>query len=177
MFGLKLKPEIETERLTLRPPEARDVEQIVHLANDVDVARMTTGIPHPYTLDHGCAFVAMAEHADPHIDLPLLIEHRKHGPVGMVGLHRREAPWPELGYWLGRDFWGMGFATEAARGLLDWAQVERGMRAAASGHFDDNPASGRVLEKLGFLYTGAIVKRRSYARRTLARTRMMVWLP
>ena len=176
MFGLTLKPEIGTERLTLRPPQAQDVESIFHLVNDVDIARMTSGIPHPYSLDNACAFVDMAERADPHLDLPLLIEHPRWGPMGMVGLHQREDPWPEIGYWIGRTFWGMGFATEAAAGLLDWAHRARGVRAVASGHFTDNPASGRVLEKVGFLYTGQIRPRQSNARLKPTNTRMMIWL-
>jgi RimJ/RimL family protein N-acetyltransferase len=176
VFGLRLKPEIETKRLRLRTPEAGDVDRIVELVNDIDIARMTTGIPHPYTVDHGKAFIAMVEHSDPDMDLPLLIEHKVSGPVGIIGLHRRDAPWPEMGYWLGRHYWGLGIATEAALGLMKWSSEARGHRALAAGHFDDNPASGRVLEKLGFLYTGEVRVKQSLGREVPSPTRMMVWL-
>ena len=109
-------------------------------------------------------------------DLPLLVEHKSLGPAGMVGLHRRDEPWSEIGYWLGRNFWGQGIATEAANALLDWAYRIRGDRVVSSGHFADNAASGRVLEKLGFLYTGEIRQRRSHARRDPTATRMMIRL-
>ena len=178
MFGMKLrlKPEIKTRRLRLRTPDARDVQRIVHLVNDRDIARMTTGVPYPYSVDHACAFVAMVQEADPDTDLPLLIEHELAGPVGMIGLHRRATPFPEIGYWLGRDYWGQGIATEAGAGLLRWADEVRGWKAVASGHFSDNPASGRVLEKLGFLYTGECVLRQSYGRSAPMTTRMMIRL-
>ena len=176
MFGLRLKPEIATERLFLRPPQERDVEALLVQINDPDIARMTTGIPHPYTLDHARAFITLAEHADPDRDLPLIIEHRQKGVAGVVGLHRREAPFAELGYWLGRDFWGQGLATEAGLALVQWAEEAKGRRALISGHFADNPASGRVLEKLGFLYTGEVSPRKSHARLTPTKTRMMVRL-
>ena len=169
-------PEISTLRLRLRAPGEADIGQIVRNANDRDVARMTTGIPHPYTSDHGRAFLTMVQMADPEIDLPLLIEHKDHGPVGMVGLHKREDPWPEIGYWLGRPYWGQGLATEAAAAMVDWAHSVRGLRAIASGHFADNLASGRVLEKIGFLYTGQINQRLSYGRGVAATTRMMIRL-
>ena len=174
MFGLRLKPEITTPRLFLRPPEMRDAEALVAQINDADIARMTTGIPHPYSLNQARAFISMAEQADADIDLPLIIEHRQKGLAGVVGLHRREAPFAELGYWLGRDFWGQGLATEAGSALVQWAEEAKGRRALISGHFADNPASGRVLEKLGFLYTGEVKARKSYARLTPTRTRMMV---
>ena len=176
MLDRQQRPIIKTERLRLRPPDAGDVEDLVRLVNDLDIARMTTGIPYPYTLDHGCAFIAMVEAADPAHDLPLLIEHERYGPMGMVGLHRRTRAWPEIGYWLGREFWGLGFATEAAKALVDFATQSRGHRVLASGHFADNPASGRVLEKLGFLYTGEVIARASYGRDESALTRMMVRL-
>jgi RimJ/RimL family protein N-acetyltransferase len=169
-------PEISTLRLRLRTPLDSDVPRIVELAHDREIARMTTGVPFPYTMDHGHAFLSMVRAADPEIDLPLLIEHKTHGPVGLVGLHRREQPWPEIGYWLGRAYWGQGIATEAAAALVNWGHAVRGLKAISSAHFADNPASGRVLEKLDFLYTGQITQRLSYGRGTEAPTRMMIRL-
>jgi RimJ/RimL family protein N-acetyltransferase len=83
---------------------------------------------------------------------------------------------PEIGYWLGRPYWGRGFATEAVLGLLAWIKGARLAKAVISGHFDDNNASGRVLQKAGFLYTGVIEPRYSTARAAVAQTRMMVWI-
>jgi len=172
----KLRIEIETPRLRLRTPVDHDLPAIVRMADDIEVARNTTGIPHPYSMNHGTAFIATVGRADPDVDLPLLIEHRQFGPAGMIGLHRREEPWSEIGYWVGRAFWNQGLATEAGLALLDWAYRIRGDRVASSGHFADNPASGRVLDKLGFLYTGETRWRRSHARRDPTATRMMIRL-
>ena len=81
-----------------------------------------------------------------------------------------------MGYWIGRPYWGQGYATEAATAALAWAGAGWGKRLVVSGHFADNPASGRVLEKAGFLYTGVVEPRHSKARGEAAATRMMVWL-
>jgi len=105
-----------------------------------------------------------------------LIEHEDQGPVGVLGLFEDDDLAPEAGYWIGRPFWGRGFATEALEGALVWAGKRWKRRALVAGHFADNPASGRVLEKAGFLYTGETRKRFSKARGEPVDTRMMVWL-
>jgi RimJ/RimL family protein N-acetyltransferase len=83
---------------------------------------------------------------------------------------------PEVGYWIGRPYWGRGYATEALEAGVIWASRNWRRRALVAGHFEDNPASGRVLEKAGFLYTGEVRKGFSRARNGEARTRRMVWL-
>ena len=89
---------------------------------------------------------------------------------------RLERAAPETGYWIGRPFWGRGFATEALEGALVWAGKRWKRRALMAGHFADNPVSGRVLEKAGFLYTGETRPRFSLSRGEAVDTRMMVWL-
>ncbi len=69
---------------------------------------------------------------------------------GCCGLHLRESGLFELGYWLGRPFWGHGYATEAARKLAGFAFSRLKATQLTAGYFHDNPASGRVLEKVGF---------------------------
>jgi RimJ/RimL family protein N-acetyltransferase len=177
MCALAREPRIETERLTLRRPAPQDAVYIADLANDPDVARMTTSVPYPYRLADAEDFVARMLRADPEGDLPLLVEHREVGPVGMTGFHRTAAsPWVEIGYWLGRTFRGRGLATEAVRGALGWADAAWGKRAVVASHFADNAASARVLDKAGFLYTGDVLPRFSVGRGQTVRARMMVWL-
>jgi RimJ/RimL family protein N-acetyltransferase len=96
--------------------------------------------------------------------------------MGVLGVHPTDGPASELGYWIGRPFWGAGYMTEAVTAALDWARDSWGRRILASGHFADNDASGRVLAKAGFLYTGEVEPRFSVARGEEAATRMMVWL-
>ena len=170
-------PVLETRRLRLRAPEARDLPAIAGFCADADVARMTTRIPHPYRVQDAEAFFAAVTALDPKRERVFLIEHEQEGPAGMLGFQVSDDPFPEIGYWIGKPFWGRGFATEAAQAALDWAQRSWRRRAVAGGHFLDNPASGRVLEKCGFLYTGEVRRKHSAARDTEAPIRMMVWLP
>jgi RimJ/RimL family protein N-acetyltransferase len=177
MCTLHHEARIETERLVLRPPGLHDAVYIAELANDADVARMTTGIRHPYRLADAEAFLARVAAGDERQDRPLLIEHREFGPIGMTGFHRHEpSGLMEIGYWLGHTFRGRGFATEATRAAVLWAHESWGKRAVLSSHFADNPASARVLEKAGFLYTGGVERRFSVGRGQEAAARIMVWV-
>jgi RimJ/RimL family protein N-acetyltransferase len=169
-------PTISTPRLTLRAPEHPDAGVIASLADDLDVARITTRLPHPYGRADAEAFIAQMRECDLAREVAFVIEDAQAGVVGMIGLHPGGQFGPEIGYWLGRPYWGRGIATEAALAALVWAKDDWGRRVVMSGHFADNPASGRVLEKAGFLYTGEIQPRRSTARAAVAPTRMMVWL-
>jgi RimJ/RimL family protein N-acetyltransferase len=81
------------------------------------------------------------------------VELEGEGLIGVIGAHVGEAA-TEIGYWYGRPYWGQGYASEALGGFLSEA---RKLGALSSGHFIDNPASGRVLEKNGFAYTGEVV--------------------
>ncbi len=175
MHAEEVGPRIETERLLLRPVGMRDAWRITDLINDIDIARMTTSIPHPYSLADAEGFLARHGSGGDQ-DRLFAVEHRQLGMIGVIGFHVTAEPYPEVGYWLGRTFWRRGFATEALQAALEWARVAWGKRAIASGHFADNPASGRVLVKAGFLYTGVVAQRRSVARAEAVETRMMVWL-
>ena len=176
-------PRIETRRLVLRAPRASDAERIAGLAADFDVARMTTSMPHPFHRHHADAFLARAQALDAAREVVFAVELEEEGLIGVLGFHPSRLPGPEpqrsapeIGYWLGRPYWGRGLATEAALGALAWAKRAWRRRLVVSGHFADNPASGRVLEKAGFLYTGEIQPRHCNARGHAADTRMMVWL-
>ena len=92
--------------------------------------------------------------------------------VGSCGLGRRASGAVELGYWIGRLFWGRGIATEAGLALIDIARA-LGLGRIEASHFVDNPASGRVLEKLGFESTGLIAPRINCARGQEVPARLM----
>lgn len=176
MCIIETHPVIETRRLTLRSPGAQDVPRIATLANDPDIARMTQFMPHPFDARHAEDFVLHVAAQDPSRAAAFVIEHEDLGPVGVIGLHEGEDHAPEAGYWIGREFWGRGFATEALEGAMAWTRRHWKRRALMAGHFADNPASGRVLEKAGFLYTGEVRRPFSAARGQRADKRMMVWL-
>ena len=140
-------------RLTLRPLDTADLERIVLLANNWEVARMLGRMPFPYTPADAETFLTGIA-ADPEEGI-FAIVHAE-GLIGTIGLHRSAARRHELGYWLGAAYWGRGFATEAGRALLGEAFTRWQLPYATAGHFLDNPASGRVLTKLGFRYSGGV---------------------
>ena len=176
MCVIETSPVVETRHLVLRAPAPQDAPRIAALANDIDIARMTKRMPHPFHVKHAEDFVVQVAAQDPARASTFVIEHEDQGPVGVIVLFEGEDRVPETGYWIGREFWGRGFATEALEGALVWASRKWRRRALVAGHFADNPASGRVLEKAGFLYTGETRRAFSLARRADADTRMMVWM-
>lgn len=171
------RPVVATERLLLRAPVMADAPAVAELANDPGVARMTTSMPYPYGLADARDWLGKAERADPRDEAVFAIEHRQFGLIGMLVFDEPAAGRMELGYWIGRPFWGRGYATEAASAALGWARAEWRRNVVWAGHFADNRASGQVLCKAGFLYTGDVVARPCAARGGEAvPTRMMVWL-
>jgi RimJ/RimL family protein N-acetyltransferase len=143
---------LETERLVLRAPRARDAKAITGLINDRRIAENTARIPHPYTLADAHDFVAHVNH-DP-AEPSFLITLANGAIIGGCGIGVSRDGDPELGYWIGVQHWGRGYATEAARALIDHAFEELGCARLASGARVSNPASRRVLEKCGFQWTG-----------------------
>jgi RimJ/RimL family protein N-acetyltransferase len=171
-----MTPELKTARLTLRPLRADDAPRMADLLGDFDIARMTTSIPHPFALEDAEEFLARVEAGDPDREAVFALDAGE-GLAGVLGFHRRDGIGPEIGYWLGRPYWGQGLMSEAAGAAMAWAGEAWRQRVVVSGHFADNPASGQVLVKAGFLYTGEVQHRHSRARGETAATRMMVWLP
>ncbi len=152
-----------TERLLLRPGWAEDAPALVQALSEEAVVRNLATAPWPYDVKAAQQFLSQ-----PAVDsLPrFLIFIRTSGAprlVGGCGISQTEEDGLEMGYWIARPFWGLGFATEAGRQLLNIARSMRLPRLTA-GHFIDNPASGAVLRKLGFRPTGKIMSRHSLAR-------------
>jgi RimJ/RimL family protein N-acetyltransferase len=174
--AIATEPAPTRRRLRLRTPRPSDAAAIAQWANDPDVARMTTGIPHPYSRDQAEAFIDRATDLDPAREALFALEAPGEGVVGLLGFHPNDEGATEIGYWLGRPFWGRGWMTEAVDAALVWAAQAWGRRYVASGHFLDNPASGRVLIKAGFLPTGETRWRFCLARGEAAPTRMLIWL-
>jgi RimJ/RimL family protein N-acetyltransferase len=100
------------------------------------------------------------------------LDHPTEGLIGVGGAHVSAPDEIEIGYWLGRPYWGQGYATEVGRALAAYAKG-LGQGEVVTGHFADNPASGRVLQRAGFDYTGAVTPRFSVARRENVPLRIM----
>jgi RimJ/RimL family protein N-acetyltransferase len=144
---------LNTARLTLRPLARADIARLIALANNWSVASRLGRMPHPYGEGEAEAFFATwAEKRAPQ-DTVLAIANAD-GLIGCTGLHCHDGTACELGYWLGEPYWGQGYASEAVGALVDHGFWVEERPQITAGHFIDNPASGRVLEKLGFRYIG-----------------------
>lgn len=147
---------IETASVRLRPLARADAAAIARLANDREVVRMTSRMPYPYRLEDAESFLdflaAQPEGEAAEVAFAIEADGALAGVAGWKGACG-ESP-PEIGYWLGRSFWGRGVATAAATAALTRFFSETAADAIAAVVRQDNPASARVLEKLGFRRTG-----------------------
>lgn len=152
-----------TPRLLLRPGFPEDAPTLARAMSDRAIARNLAVVPWPYTLRDAEAFLASPR--DPVLPSLLIFERTDGAPLlaGACGLGRRPSGAVEMGYWIARPFWGRGLATEACIALIEIARA-LGLPRLEASHFVDNPASGRVLEKLGFEGLGIIAPRMSCAR-------------
>jgi RimJ/RimL family protein N-acetyltransferase len=148
-------PVLATARLVLRAPRRGDVKAIATLANDRRIAANTARIPHPYAIEDAEQFIAAVNKREGEACFAITLDG---APIGVCGVDPREDG-PEIGYWLGVAYWGRGFATEAARALIDYAFGDLEHEMLISGARVNNPASRRVLEKCGFQWTGVRLSR------------------
>lgn len=143
---------ISCEGFALRPWRDADAGDLVFHANDPQVARsLGERFPHPYTLDDAHAFIAHALHLSSEKAWAIEIHGVAAGGIGVQpgeGVERHTA---ELGYWVGRAYWGEGIATAAVRALVPHALRELKLYRLQARVFSDNPASMKVLERCGFV--------------------------
>lgn len=153
------QPILSTERLILRPFELTDAPEVRRLAGDPDVSGNALNIPEPF--EEGMAEAWIATHADAFDrgELAAFAVIRKDGGrlVGAAGLtiHRHDDR-AELGYWIARAEWGKGYATEAAGAVLRYGFESLALHRIHADCLARNPASGRVLRKLGMAFEGRL---------------------
>ncbi len=141
-----------SERLLLRPIFCEDWPAIYQAINDAGVVRMLASAPWPYGEQDARDFASLPFNPrQPRFALTLPGENGAE-LIGCVGMDRCDEGL-ELGYWIARPYWAQGFATEAGNAVIKLAHMMGETRLHA-GHAVDNPASGRVLEKIGFRPTG-----------------------
>jgi RimJ/RimL family protein N-acetyltransferase len=161
-----------TPRLLLRPGFPEDAPALAAAIADEAIARNLANVPWPYRMRDAEAFLASPR--DPVLPSLLMFERTDAAPrlVGACGLGRRPSGAVEMGYWIARPHWGQGYATEACAALVEIARM-LGLPALEGSHFLDNPASARVLEKLGFTPRGLVAPRMSCARGEEVPARLM----
>lgn len=138
-----------TPRLLLRPTWPEDATAFHTAIADAAVVRNLSRAPWPYTPDDAVRF--LSREPDPLRPRFVIMKRTQGKPhlIGCCGLEYCEDGTTEIGYWIARPYWGLGFATEAASAVLQIAHAT-GLTDIRASHFLDNPASGRVLRKLGF---------------------------
>lgn len=149
-------PTLKTERLVLRPFESNDADAVKSLAGAWEVADTTANMPHPY--EEGMAETWIARHEESFSageTATFAITLASTGELtGAIGLTLDKGYQGELGYWIGLPYWGKGFCTEAGIAVLAFAFNELKLQRVHARAFLRNPASGRVLEKLGMTREG-----------------------
>lgn len=147
---------LTTRRLVLRQPHFDDVPRLALYAGDIDVARMLVAVPHPYGEAHASAFIGdvlASNLAGDSLALALARLREPHAFVGMITFTRHDDA-ATIGWWLGKPYWGRGFATEAVSAMARLAFSDPTIGVLKAGAFEDNPGSLRVHEKTGFVRTG-----------------------
>lgn len=156
---MKSLPELSTRRLTLSALTAADVPLIVRYANNVEVAKYTANIPHPYAEKDAVFWLNLANEGlkrNHHFIFALRDKETKAFMGGMGLRLHAQVKRAELGYWLAEPFWGEGITTEAAAAVIEFGIKKLGLRKITSRHLAVNAASGRVMQKNGMRQEGVL---------------------
>ncbi|MCM3626645.1 GNAT family N-acetyltransferase [Paenibacillus glycanilyticus] len=148
-----------SKRLTLRMLEAADAECIEKLAGDREVADTTLGIPHPYPAGAALPFIHARREASERGDGYSFAAIRTEDGafLGVIGLHINKAHnMAELAYWIGKPYWRSGYCSEAASKVLQFAYEELGLNRVYAAAMTRNPASYKVMEKIGMKFEGVL---------------------
>ncbi len=152
-------PNIETKRLILRPFNLEDAEEVQRLAGDVEIAKTTLNIPHPY--EDRMAEEWIGRHVEEYEKgngLALAITHREEKClIGAIGLIiNKDYDIGSLGYWIGKTYWNKGYCTEAAKAICEYGFQNIGLHKIYATHLKINPASGKVMQKIGMKQEGIL---------------------
>lgn len=150
---------LETERLLLRFPQLKDASDIQRLAGAWEVAETTSTIPHPYEDGMAEAWI-QSIHERPEDDSQFTYAMIRQGDNQLVGVcgfhlnqHHKKA---EIGYWVGKPYWGNGYATETTQRIIEFCFVELKLNRVQASYYTSNGASRRVMEKAGMSYEGTL---------------------
>ncbi len=157
---------VRTERLTLRPGWIEDAPELAAAIGHESVVRNLSRAPWPYTIADAHTAIERG-FTRPGPGFLIFAHDVGYRLVGGIGIGPFDEEPHNLGYWLTPAAWGRGYATEAAQAVLALAET-LSIRRVTAGHFIDNPASGAILRRLGFVSTGAVVSMFSAGRGCVA---------
>ena len=150
--NMKKRINLETDRLLLRPFELSDASRVKELAGDRAIADTTLNVPHPYK--DGMAEQWISTHqskfeAGELVNYAITLKSTQEliGAIGLTVNKRFNSS--ELGYWIGKEYWGQGYCTEASKNMLEYGFKALGFHKIIATHFLRNPASGKVMKKIG----------------------------
>jgi len=149
-------PILESDIIKMRRLEHTDFANIIHYASAIEIAN-NTFVPHPYPPEAAIEFIAVTRDAwDNNSGFVFaLIEKANDNFVGVMGLDPEpKHHFAEIGYWIGKPFWGKGYATSALRLIIQFGFEILEINRLQARHFTHNPASGRVMQKAGMIYEG-----------------------
>jgi RimJ/RimL family protein N-acetyltransferase len=156
---MKERPTLETDRLILRPFSLDDAPIVQELAGERDIADTTLNIPHPY--EDGVAEAWIATHQESyerkgHLHFAIVLRSTD-ALIGAIGLTTNpEHESAEIGYWVGKPYWNCGYCTEAAKAVVAYGFDVLKLNRIYAHHFSRNPASGRVMQKIGMTHEGVM---------------------
>ncbi|MBQ3047682.1 MAG: GNAT family N-acetyltransferase [Clostridia bacterium] len=159
--------DIQTERLIIRSFKPADAKRVQEVCNDYDIAKTTLSLPIPYTIDHAKAFIEYTiNSAKENISYEgaICFKDNPEKVIGCIGITNinKIAKRAELGWWVAKEEWNKGIATEAAKAIINFAFDKLKLHTLCARHFENNPASGRVMQKSGMSFVG---KMRDYESR------------
>ncbi|WP_349410604.1 GNAT family N-acetyltransferase [Pseudalkalibacillus sp. SCS-8] len=156
----KHKKTITTERLVLRMFNTSDADAVTRLCNNYNIYKNTLYLPYPYAKEDALSWIARHKdqfNADRSYEFA--ITDKSTGELfGAVALTNNQTFHNgEIAYWIGEEFWGRGFATEASKAMIHFAFHEKDYHKVFARFFKSNPASGRVMQKVGMKEEGILI--------------------
>jgi [ribosomal protein S5]-alanine N-acetyltransferase len=159
---VRATPKLHTTHLVLGAFTPEDAAVLHQLAGDREIADTTVSIPHPYELDHALAWIGQQQRelvrgraANFAIRLA---DARLIGCAGLRDIDREHSQ-AELGFWIGREWWGHGYAREAASAVVRFGFEQLGLNRICAHHMARNPAAGKVLQHIGMQREGVLRER------------------
>ncbi|CAM5215736.1 [ribosomal protein S5]-alanine N-acetyltransferase OS=Ureibacillus acetophenoni OX=614649 GN=SAMN05877842_106170 PE=3 SV=1 [Ureibacillus acetophenoni] len=151
---------ITTDRLKLRLFEQSDAETVATLCNNYNIYKSTLYLPYPYSIEDALTWIQRHEqNFNENKAYEMAITNKETGELyGAIALSNNQSSnHGEIAYWVGEVYWGNGYATEAAKAMIEFAFEIKKLHKVFARYFSSNPASGRVLEKLGMKQEGILI--------------------
>ncbi|HKK47270.1 MAG TPA: GNAT family N-acetyltransferase [Balneolaceae bacterium] len=158
-MAINIYPTLETERMQLRKPVAKDIPHIVNYAGNPKIEEMTLNIPHPYHEKDAISWINLAYEGfedNSRYNFVMDLKPNK-GIIGCIGLEiNTRFNRAELGYWVAEPYWNQGYASEATKAILRFGFEKVGLHKIYASHYSKNPASGKVMIKNGMKKEGKL---------------------